>query len=157
MRTDTHAHSLTPRHTYIIYLKDDFSNLWSLTGLNLNHLFITTIFISFYSYSEIPLLSDLKQNVLHLLFGYRICMLFNWFFDTPRGKSLLYSILVCVLATQSCLTLCDPMDSSQPGFSVLGILQARILEWVAIPFSRGSSWPCGTSPCLLHCRQLFFF
>ena len=35
--------------------------------------------------------------------------------------------------------LCDTMDSSQPGYSVHGILQARTLEWVAIPFSRGSS------------------
>ena len=43
--------------------------------------------------------------------------------------------------SQSCLTLCDPMDCSPPGSSVLGILQAGILEWVAIPFSRGSSWP----------------
>ena len=42
---------------------------------------------------------------------------------------------------QSCLTLCDPMDCSPPGSSVHGILQARILEWVAISFSRGSSWP----------------
>ena len=40
-----------------------------------------------------------------------------------------------------CLTLSDPMDSSPSGSSVRGILQARILEWVAIPFSRGSSWP----------------
>ena len=38
-----------------------------------------------------------------------------------------------------CPTLCDPMDCSPPGSSVLGILQARILEWVPIPFSRGSS------------------
>ena len=38
-------------------------------------------------------------------------------------------------------TLCDPMDCSLPGSSVHGILQARILEWVAIPFSRGSSQP----------------
>ena len=37
---------------------------------------------------------------------------------------------------QSCLTLCDPMDCSLPGFSVHGILQARTLEWVAISFSR---------------------
>ena len=43
--------------------------------------------------------------------------------------------------TQSCLTLCDPVDCSPPGSSVRGILQARILEWVAIPFSRGSSQP----------------
>ena len=42
---------------------------------------------------------------------------------------------------QSCLTLCDPMDCRSPGSSVHGILQARILEWVAISFSRGSSQP----------------
>ena len=42
---------------------------------------------------------------------------------------------------QSCLTLCDPLDCSPPGSSVHGILQARILEWAAISFSRGSSQP----------------
>ena len=42
---------------------------------------------------------------------------------------------------QSCLTLCDPLDCSPPRSSVHGILQARILEWVATPFSRGSSQP----------------
>ena len=44
-------------------------------------------------------------------------------------------------ATQSCPTLCDPMACSLPGSSVPGIFQARGLEWVAISFSRGSSWP----------------
>ena len=48
---------------------------------------------------------------------------------------------VKVLAAQLCLNLCDTMDCSPPGCSVHGILQARILEWVAIPFSRESSWP----------------
>ena len=43
--------------------------------------------------------------------------------------------------TQSCLTLCDPMDSSLPGSFVHGIFQARVLEWGAISFSRGSSQP----------------
>ena len=43
--------------------------------------------------------------------------------------------------TQSCPTLCDPMDCTLPGYSVHGILQARILEWVAISFSRGFSRP----------------
>ena len=42
---------------------------------------------------------------------------------------------------QSCPALCYPMDCSLPGSSGHGILQARILEWLAIPFSRGSSWP----------------
>ena len=45
---------------------------------------------------------------------------------------------VKVLVTQSCLTLCDPMDYSPPGSSIHGIIQASI-EWVAIPFSRVSS------------------
>ena len=48
---------------------------------------------------------------------------------------------VKVLVAQSCLTLCDPMDYSPPGSSVHGILQARVLEWVAISSSRGSSPP----------------
>ena len=42
---------------------------------------------------------------------------------------------MCVLVAQSCPTLCDPTDYSPPGFSVHGILQARILEWVDISFS----------------------
>ena len=50
-----------------------------------------------------------------------------------------------MLFAQSCLTLCDPVDCSLPGFSVHGILQARILEWVAISSSRGSSDP-GVEP-----------
>ena len=58
-------------------------------------------------------------------------------------------ILLAVLAvkesevTQSCPTLCNPMDCSLPGSSIHGIFQARVLEWVAISFSRGSSWPAG--------------
>ena len=47
---------------------------------------------------------------------------------------------VCAQSLQSCPTLCDPMDCSPPGSSVHGILQSRILEWVATPSSRGSSW-----------------
>ena len=43
--------------------------------------------------------------------------------------------------TQSCSTLCDPMDCSLSGSSVHGIFQARVLEWIAISFSRGSSRP----------------
>ena len=46
-----------------------------------------------------------------------------------------------LLVAQLCPTLCDPMNCRLPGFSVHGILQVRILEWVAVPFSRGSSQP----------------
>ena len=45
------------------------------------------------------------------------------------------------LVVQSCLILCDPMDCSPPGSSLLGIFQARMQKWVVIPFSRGSSHP----------------
>ena len=57
--------------------------------------------------------------------------------------SLAFPLFMCVCAKslQSCPTLCDPIDCSLPGCSVHGILQARILEWVAVPSSRGSSWP----------------
>ena len=47
---------------------------------------------------------------------------------------------VCVFVIQSCLTLCDPMDYSLPGSFVPGILQARILEWVAISFANAWKW-----------------
>ena len=47
----------------------------------------------------------------------------------------------CYLVIKSCLTLSDPMDRSPPGSSAHGILQARVLEWVAISFSTESSWP----------------
>ena len=65
-------------------------------------------------------------------------------FQNLVGVNLFTPLLygkVKVLVAQSCLTLCDPMDCSPPGTSVHGILQERILEWVAMPFSRGSSWP----------------
>ena len=49
------------------------------------------------------------------------------------------ALVVVVLVAQLCPTVYDPTDCSSPGSSVRGILQARILEWIAIPFSRGSS------------------
>ena len=53
----------------------------------------------------------------------------------------------------------QPKDFSLPGSSVCGILQARILEWVAMPLSRGSSWPSNWMQfllCLLHCRWILY-
>ena len=55
-------------------------------------------------------------------------------------------ILLHAKLIQLCTTLCNPMDRSMPGLSVHGILQARILEWVTLPFSRGRS-----NLCLLQC------
>ena len=62
------------------------------------------------------------------------------FFHWSWGKVYLQN-KIGMLVAQSCPTLCKPMDCSPQGSSVYGISQARTLEWVAIPFSRGSSWP----------------
>ena len=63
--------------------------------------------------------------------------------ERKHDKSCLNKQFVCMRGKllQSCLTLCDPTDCSLPGFPVYGILQARILKWVAMPSSRGSSYP----------------
>ena len=67
-----------------------------------------------------------------------LCLVFR---EIKKKISNTHSMLVKVLVAQLCLTLCNPMNYSPPGSSVPGILQARILEWVAILFSRRSSWP----------------
>ena len=59
--------------------------------------------------------------------------------ESDTTERLHFHFHLCVLVALSCPTLCDPMDCGLPGFSVLGVLQARILEWVARPSSRGSS------------------
>ena len=87
--------------------------------------------------------------------------------STPKGKGShrllagIYTVMIGGggLVSRSCLTLCDPMDYSPPGSSVRGILQARILEWVAIPFSRGSSQPrdwVRLNLSLLQCRRILY-
>ena len=55
---------------------------------------------------------------------------------------------VCLLSCFSCIQLCNPMDYSPPGSSVHGISQARVLEWVAIPFSKTTIWP--SNPTTRH-------
>ena len=79
----------------------------------------------------------------------RQCVIFIFISSLPvndhslvkKWKCVCVCVCVCTLSLQSCLTLCDPMDCSSPGSSVHGILQVRILEWVAMTSSRGSSWP----------------
>ena len=67
---------------------------------------------------------------------------------------------VKMLVAQSCSTLCNPTDCSPLSSSVHGILQARMLEWVAISYSREPSTPRdhtqGLNPGLLHCRQILY-
>ena len=82
----------------------------------------------------------LQRIVLRSLFIWKsvptLCICSN-----PNFSQSLADACERAKSLQLCPTLCDSMDYSPPGFSVHGILQARILEWVAIPFSRGSSQP----------------
>ena len=66
-------------------------------------------------------------------------IIYSWYQYLCRHLDKVHSFPVCVWVTQSCLTLCVPMDCSPPGSSVCGIFEARIQEWVAISSSRGSS------------------
>ena len=69
-------------------------------------------------------------------------MQFTLTYPIYASLNILYRAYICGggWVAKSCLTLCDPMDCNAPGASVHGIFQARILEWVAIPSSRGRSW-----------------
>ena len=71
-------------------------------------------------------------------------------------SSNIYFLYVRAKSIQSCLTLCDSMNCSLPHSSVHGILQARILEWVAIPFSREIFLTQGSNLGLLHCRGILY-
>ena len=70
--------------------------------------------------------------------------------------TLLAAAAAAAKSLQSCLTLCDPIDGSPPGSPIPGILQARILERVAISFSRGSSRPRDQTQVSRICRQKLY-
>ena len=86
-----------------------------------------------------------SQRVRHNWATKHLTWLDNTTYPTSQGTFPALGRLVCCVSRakslQSCPTLCDPMDCSPPGSSVQGILEARILEWGAMPSSRGSSWP----------------
>ena len=84
-----------------------------------------------------------------------ICMAESLCCPPKTITTLLIGYVLC-LVVQSCLTLCDPTYCSSPCFSVHGILQIKILEWVAMPSSRASSQPKGLNPGLPHCRQILY-
>ena len=67
--------------------------------------------------------------------------------------SHLYEVPAAAKSLQSCLTLCDPIDGSPPGFPIPGILQARTMEWVAISFSNTRKWKVKVE-LLSHVRLL---
>ena len=86
---------------------------------------------------KLPLQTPINLNIRKPIFKWSANSSFYiWIFSFAKMFAYMHS-----KSFQSCLIFCDPMDCSPPSFSVHGILQAIILQWVAIPFSRGSFWP----------------
>ena len=103
-----------------------------------------------YSNKYLPKLYLLTHVFSEIPEHYFVFFVFVFFFFHVKSRSNRLGMCrqkdrvnVCVYAKllHLCLSLCDPMDCSPPGSSVQGSLQARILQWVAIPSSRGSSRP----------------
>ena len=120
---------------------------YSLGKLQLYHTVLSTIVTMLYQILRFYFYSLTAESLYPLtnlsLFpptpgpGNNFCFYeFGFFFSLQMQ---VMCVCVCVLVTPSCSILCNPMDSSLPDSFVLGILQARILEWVVSPFSRGSS------------------
>ena len=104
------------------------------------------IFFSSISSFPIPLTSSLSKLGLCDLMVFLPLVSFKLFHPSLQDKlskniALITPWAMCAKSFQSCLTLSDLMDCSPAGSSVYGSLQVRILEWVAMPFSRGSSQP----------------
>ena len=104
-----------------LLLKGEFTHTWLKRNPNCK---------TRYGYNTAPQRQPLLLNIVSFFLG--------MFYAVGIYK---YMYICCAQALRSCPTLCDPLDRSPPGSSVRGILQAGILEWVAIPFSRGSSRP----------------
>ena len=114
--------------------------LHSMGSQRVGHDWVTFAFIVPYCFNYFSFVVKFKNigEKLNGILGFEKCLLLFIAFYTAWQVVCMY---VCVLVTQSCLTLCHPMGCNPPGSSVHGILQARILEWVAIPFSRETSKP----------------
>ena len=74
-----------------------------------------------------------------------------------RSNFVHHYTFCCCLVDQLCLTFCDHMDCRLPGSSAPGISQARTLEWVAVSFSRGASWPRDRTCVFCIGRQILYY
>ena len=129
------------RFTYIV----EYVRVYFLLNLNNTSLYVYKPHLFIHSFIDgylvcFHLLAILNNVAMHTNFCLSPWFQIFWV-DTQNSWKKMK-----VLVFQLCPTLWDSIDNSPPSSSVYGILQARILEWVAIPFSRGSSWPRDWTP-----------
>ena len=143
----THSSTLTWKIPWM----EEPGRLQSMWSLGVGHDWATSLSLSFSVYSCHLFLISSASVSISVLYWAHFCM------KCSLGISNFLEELFAAAAKlpQSCLTLPDPMDYGLPGSSVLGILQARILEWVVIFFSRRSSWP--RDPIYVSCIADGFF
>ena len=111
---------------------------WGKFMINSKFLFMEIHLHGIYTEPEILNTAMTEHHRLDFTCGWSLCF---WFWANILIESLVFTRCVHAKSLQSCPTLCDPMDCRLPGSFVHGVFQARILEWVAISFSRGTSWP----------------
>ena len=121
-----------------------FSYLWSndpLLSIYMRYTLKTSIFLSMFS----PVSACLCWGMKKILRVRDVCLV-----PASAALSIKWKKVKWKFVSQSSPTLWDPTDCNPPGCSVHGILQAKIVEWVVIPFSRRSSWPRGWTqvPCI---------
>ena len=100
-----------------------------------NHL----CFPDFLYVTEHPWRESLSRTTCITLSSRSLLIFLKWL-SAPPGIHSGWKLSTIMLSCFSCVLVCNPVDCSPPGYCVHGILQARILEWVAMPSSRGSSW-----------------
>ena len=107
--------------------------------------------------SDMTVIKQTKQNIqyvnyiCHILYKYIIC-------NVKAGVKQQYMLLCCVVSVVSHVQpFCDPMDCSPSGFSVHGISYGKILEWVAISFSKGNSQPRDQTSLSCIGRQILYY
>ena len=124
--------------------------LFSKTFLILYLYEMTAVHQHFYGHHFMMYASQIIMLYTLSVYSAVMPIIFQWNWSREAGRPYCPTLTLShsgvwpslkVLVAQLCLTLCDPMDCSPPGSSVQGILHTRILQWVAIPFSKGSSWP----------------
>ena len=106
-------------------------------------------------WQSVPGRGNNRYKLLLIVTGEILMCTWRWECRATKGTfCFITNSCSCFLATNLSPTLCDPMDCSLPGSTIHGISQERILEWVAISFSRGSSQELNL--CLLHCRWTLY-
>ena len=104
-----------------------------------------SLWLHFYTSSWLSLdqVSSIVLGTLETVMGQEPCLYRAWYQERAvflLGATFQSAAAAAAKSLKSCPTLCDPIDSSLPGFPVPGILQARTLEWVAISFSNAWQW-----------------